>query len=101
MISDTLFIVEDKLIDPTEITVIYDYSGRHFAQTAAIKFPIAGVGFFMMTTINRLANKDRPVFDQRNLYASAGLVGFGGLMAIFFRKKYDLTKRARLAILPK
>lgn len=110
--SDTLFtgtintILKDSFLLDTvwheldDIQMIVDRNGRSFIKSGSINFPIAGITFAFITTINALINGERPVFIREHLIPSASLVMLGVSMWPFINKKYRTHKNWQLITIP-
>ena len=74
------------------VSVINPYK-RQFLKNGSMLFPIAGITFAIITTVNSIINRDKPIFYRDHLIPSAGLVGLGAIMWPFKTKKYRMKRK--------
>lgn len=96
---------DSLLIDSTwtqlnDITSITNPYSRGFLKKGSVMFPIAGIAFLFITTINAVINNERPIFYFENIVPSAGLVGLGLIMWPFKTQKFNLNKKWELIVMP-
>ncbi|CAG5077213.1 hypothetical protein CRYO30217_00320 [Parvicella tangerina] len=98
--SESVRLKSNKQYQLNEITTIYRTDGRSFFINGSTKFPIAGVIFLTLTTINQALSNGKPLVIREHLIPSLAL-GFIGIVMIPFRiKRYHLNKRWELITVP-
>ena len=84
----------------SEPDVIYITDRRHFIRNLAYKLPSAGVVYFMITSINSVIAKSRPIFIREHLVPVLGLIGSGLIFQMIKYKTCDLNRKWKLVPLP-
>ena len=87
-----------KYSDITSITNTSPWS-RHFLKQGSVLFPIAGITFAIITSLNAIINNETPIFYRENLIPAAGLVGLGAIMWPFRTQKYKLKRKWEIIVM--
>jgi len=99
LITDSILVIGEEVVFTDSITTIIDYSKGHFASNASQKLVAGGIFYFLLTTVNRLGNKNDPVFTDYNTNISLGLIVSGIIVGTFKKRKFYLNKNSRLTVL--
>jgi hypothetical protein len=99
LISDTLLVIGEEVVYVDNIITVIDYSKGRFANNASQKLIAGSIFYFLLTTVNRVGNKNDPVFTDYNTNISLGLIVTGIIVGTFKKRKFKLDKKSRLAIL--
>jgi len=98
-ISDSLLIIGSEIVYPDSISMVIDYSKGNFPTRLSQKLIAGGIFYLLLTTVNRIGNKDDPVFTEYNLKISGGLALSGIIVGLFKKRKFKLNKNSQLTIL--
>lgn len=98
--SNRIQLGNDKWYALNKIQVVYDIQGRPFIRNGAVKFPVAGVLFFSLTTLNQGLNHGKPLILREHLIPSLALVAAGVVMFPFRYQHYKLKRRWELITIP-
>lgn len=92
--SDTIIVTEAGKVPVKNIEAVVVPSRSWFLRQGAFVFPVAGVGYFLMDTLNpRNYENGNDRITAENITISSSLVGAGILCRIFRKKKYKINKR--------
>lgn len=84
----------------SDVKIVYDIKGRSFFKNGAVKFPVAGLLFLSLTTINQALSHGKPLILREHLIPAVALVAVGALMLPFRYPSYRLNGRWQLITIP-
>ncbi|NIK74491.1 hypothetical protein FHS56_002016 [Thermonema lapsum] len=92
--NDTIIVTEAGKVPIKQIEAVVVPSRSWFLHQGAFVFPVAGVGYFLMDTLNpRNYENGNDRITAENITISSSLVGAGILCRVFRKKKYKINKR--------
>lgn len=92
--KDTIVVTQAGKVAIKNIEAVVVPSRSWFLNQGAFVFPVAGVGYFLMDTLNpRNYENGNDRITPENVTISSSLVGAGILCRIFRKKKYKINQR--------
>lgn len=98
--SDRFQLRTNEWYDVNTVEIVYDAKGRSFFKNGAVKFPVAGLLFFSLTTINQALSHGKPLIVREHLIPALALVAVGAIMLPFRYPSYRLNGRWQLITIP-